>query len=162
MTMITFPTGLVHAVLFLALSVHLRPALGFISGVGVGDASNISCLEGERQALLKFKKGLVDDYGRLSSWRSEDENKNCCNWEGVICNNQTSHVFELHLGLGYYPRGIFQPLRGMISPSLLELPYLNFLDLNSNDFRRSHIPEFIGSLSNLKYLDLYWANSISA
>ena len=67
MTMIRFPTGLVHAVLFLALLVHLRPALGFISGVGVGDANNISCLEWERQALLEFRKGLVDDYGLLSS-----------------------------------------------------------------------------------------------
>nr|POE80429.1 hypothetical protein CFP56_10646 [Quercus suber] len=103
MTMITFLTGLVHAVLFLALLVHLRPALGFISGVGVGDANNISCLEGERQALLEFKKGLVDDYGKLSSWRSEDENKNCCNWEGVLCNNQTGHVVELHLGVEFPP-----------------------------------------------------------
>ena len=77
MTMIRFPTGLVHAVLFLALLVHLRRALGFISGVGVGDANNISCLEGERQELLEFKKGLVDDYGKLSLWHREDENKNC-------------------------------------------------------------------------------------
>ena len=70
---------LVHAFFILLVLVRLRPALGFILGVGVGDANNISCLEGERQALLEFKKGLVDDYGRLSSWRSEDENKNCCN-----------------------------------------------------------------------------------
>ncbi|KAK7850000.1 receptor-like protein eix2 [Quercus suber] len=152
MTMITFLTGLVHAVLFLALLVHLRPALGFISGVGVGDANNISCLEGERQALLEFKKGLVDDYGKLSSWRSEDENKNCCNWEGVLCNNQTGHVVELHLGVE------FPPLRGMISPSLLELPCLTFLDLSGNDFKQIYTPEFIGSLSNLKYLDLSRAN----
>ena len=99
---------LVHAFFILSVLVHLRPALGFISGVGVGDANNISCLEGESQALIEFKKGLVDDYGRLSSWRSEDENKNCCNWEGVLCNNQTSHVLELYLG--FDPLGIFQPL----------------------------------------------------
>ena len=75
--MIKFP-GLLHA--FLMLLVHLSPALGFILGAGVGDANNIRCLEGERQALLEFKKGLVDDSGKLSSWRSEDEHNNCCNW----------------------------------------------------------------------------------
>nr|POE80424.1 brassinosteroid lrr receptor kinase brl2 [Quercus suber] len=79
------------------LYVHLSPALGFILGAGVGDANNIRCLEGERQALLEFKKGLVDDSGKLSSWRSEEEHKNCCNWEGVHCDNQTGHVLELEV-----------------------------------------------------------------
>ncbi|XP_050253246.1 receptor-like protein EIX1 [Quercus robur] len=46
----------------------------------------------------------------------------------------------------------------MISPSLLELPDLTFLDLSENDFNQSNLPEFIGSLSNLKHLDLSWAN----
>ena len=62
--MIKFP-GLLHA--FLMLLVHLSPALGFILGAGVGDANNIRCLKGERQALLEFKRGLVDDSGKLSS-----------------------------------------------------------------------------------------------
>ena len=79
MTMIKFPGGgflkLLHA--FLMLLVHLSLVLGFILGARVGDANNIRCLEGERQALLEFKKVLVDDYGKLSSWRSEDEHKNC-------------------------------------------------------------------------------------
>ncbi|KAM4068878.1 hypothetical protein ACB094_12G045500 [Castanea mollissima] len=148
--MIKFPGGgflkLLHA--FLMLLVHLSPALGFISGAGVGDANNIRCLEGERQALLEFKKGLVDDYGELSSWRSEDEHKNCCNWEGVHCDSQTGHVLELEV----------HDLRGMIKPSILELPYLTTLDLSENDFNQSHIPEFICSLSNLTYLDLSYAN----
>uniref|UniRef100_A0A7N2MKU5 Leucine-rich repeat-containing N-terminal plant-type domain-containing protein n=1 Tax=Quercus lobata TaxID=97700 RepID=A0A7N2MKU5_QUELO len=161
MTMVTFSSRgslkLVRAILFITLLVqYLRPALGFISGVGVGDANNIRCLEGERQALLEFRKGLIDDYGRLSSWRGEDENKNCCNWEGVLCSNQTGHVLKLHLS-GSQDDGM-QPFRGMISPSLFELPYLTFLDLSSNDFNQSHIPKFIGSLNHLKHLDLSWAN----
>ena len=161
MTMVTFLSGgslkLVCAILVITLLVqYLRPALGFISGVGVEDANNIRCLEGERKALLEFRKGLIDDYGRLSLWRSEDENKNCCNWEGVLCSNQTGHVLELHLS-GSQDDGM-KPFRGMISPSLFELPYLTFLDLSSNDFNQSHIPKFIGSLNNLKHLDLSWAN----
>ena len=46
----------------------------------------------------------------------------------------------------------------MISPFLLELPDLTFLDLSDNDFNQSNLLEFIGSLSNLKHLDLSWAN----
>ncbi|KAK4571389.1 hypothetical protein RGQ29_029987 [Quercus rubra] len=161
MTMVTFLSGgslkIVCAILVITpLVQYLRPALGFISGVGVGDANNIRCLEGERQALLEFRKGLIDDYGRLSLWQSEDENKNCCNWEGVLCSNQTGHVLELHLS-GSQDDGM-KPFRGMISPSLFELPYLTFLDLSSNDFNQSHIPKFIGSLNNLKHQDLSWAN----
>ena len=152
MTMIKFPGGgflkLLHA--FLMLLVDLSPFLGFISGAGVGDANNIRCLEGERLALLEFKKGLVDDNGMLSSWGNEDENKNCCNWEGVNC-NQTGHVLELYLSLQ-------QRLQGMISPSLLALTDLTLLDLSRNNFNQSHISEFIGSLINLKYLDLSNAN----
>ena len=66
MTMIMFTGGgksLAHAFFILLVLVHLRLALGFISRVGVGDANNIRCPERERQALLKFKKSLVDDYG---------------------------------------------------------------------------------------------------
>ncbi|KAM3729863.1 hypothetical protein ACB098_12G043000 [Castanea mollissima] len=132
---------------FLTLLLHLKPALGFTSSVG---NDSVKCIEKERQALLEFKKGIVqDDGGWLSSWGSEDE-KNCCNWKGVYCNNQTGHVIDLLLNS--------YGLRGMISPSLLELPYLTFLDLSHNDFNQSHIPKFIGSLGNLKYLDLSRAN----
>ncbi|XP_050253241.1 receptor-like protein EIX1 [Quercus robur] len=166
MKMITLTGGrsfkllLLHAFLLIMLSAHLSPALGFISGVGVGDANNIRCIEGERQALLEFKKGLVDDYGRLSSWQSGDENKNCCNWEGVRCSNLTGHVLELHLSaLQNDDEGeITKPFGGMISSSLLELPYLTFLDLSLNNFNQSYIPKFIGSLSNLKHLNLADAN----
>ena len=46
----------------------------------------------------------------------------------------------------------------MISPSLLALTHLTLLDLSGNNFNQSHISEFIGSLINLKYLDLSNAN----
>ena len=138
----------------LTFLLHLKPAIGFTSRVG---DDSVMCIERERQALLEFKEGLVDHHGRLSSWGSEDEKKNCCNWEGVHCSNQTGRVLELHLNA--YQIDGFQRLLGMnISPSLLELHHLTFLDLGGNDFNESPIPKFIGSLSNLKYLDLSWAN----
>ncbi|KAK4571374.1 hypothetical protein RGQ29_029974 [Quercus rubra] len=138
-----------HAFLTLLVLLHLmRLALGGVIP-GVGDANNISCPEGERQALLEFKRGISSDpYGVLSSWGIEDEKRNCCNWQGIHCSNQTGHVVQLH----------FDGLGGMISPSLLDLPYLTYLDLSGYDFNHSHIPEFIGSLSSLEHLDLSSAN----
>ncbi|XP_050254684.1 receptor-like protein EIX1 isoform X4 [Quercus robur] len=138
-----------YAFFTLFVLVHLRLALGKLIP-GVGDANNISCPEDERQALLEFKKGISDPLGWLSSWGSEEEKKNCCNWQGIQCSNQTGHVIQLQLGISN--------LTGMISPSILELPYLTYLDLSFNDFNHSHIPDFIGSLSNLEHLNLSRSN----
>ncbi|GMY36252.1 receptor like protein 30 [Fagus crenata] len=68
------------------------------------------CVERERQALLEFKKGLIDDDNRLSSWGSEYAKKNCCNWEGVQCSNQTGHVLVLDLNNSWGS----QTLRGLV------------------------------------------------
>ena len=50
------------------------------------------------------------------------------------------------------------PLGGVLSPSLLELKYLNYLDLSYNDFQGIPIPNFIGSLKKLTYLNLFYTN----
>ncbi|KAK7840216.1 receptor-like protein eix2 [Quercus suber] len=139
---------LLYAIFTLLL--HLKPNLGVISGVGDG---NMWCIERERQALLEFKKGLIDDKNRLSSWGTEYAKKNCCNWEGVQCSNQTGHILQLDLQACEKPT-----LRGKISPSLIELHHLSYLDLSCNDFNQSQFPKFITLLSNLKHLDLCDAN----
>ncbi|WVZ13731.1 hypothetical protein V8G54_011297, partial [Vigna mungo] len=45
-------------------------------------------------------------------------------------------------------------MSGEIHKSLIELPQLQYLNLSHNDFRDTHIPEFLGYLRHLKYLDL--------
>ncbi|CAL9007007.1 unnamed protein product, partial [Prunus brigantina] len=109
--------------------------------------------ERERQALLAFKRGLVDKFDVLSSWGSEAQKQDCCRWVGVSCSNQTGHVLQLDLsykviGEDYYLQG------KMISPKLIELHHLQHLALSSIDFTGSQFPYFIGSLTNLRYLDL--------
>lgn len=97
------------------------------------------CIENERKALLRFKAGFAQPV--LSSWVGRD----CCQWDGVQCSLTTGHV--THLNLPAYA------LSGEISPSLLDLKYLTYLDLSMNDFQQTPIPDFIGSLKMLTYLN---------
>ncbi|KAL6181175.1 hypothetical protein ACLB2K_047830 [Fragaria x ananassa] len=116
----------------------------------VGSSNNtFMCLESERLALLQFKLGLQSfyTYNALATWEST---KDCCDWRGIACNNHTGHVITLDLSYNF--------LRGEIHPSLLELRYLEYLDLSFNDFGGMMIPVFIGSLSQLKELKLGRAN----
>ncbi|KAM7478328.1 hypothetical protein LguiA_026541 [Lonicera macranthoides] len=108
-------------------------------------------MENEREALLEFKKGIVDNGGILSSWGSEEDKRDCCRWRGVKCSNRTGHVITLDLQNDEF---VVEPLRGKISPSLLELQHLTYLNLRRNKFGESRIPIFIGSLNKLQYLNL--------
>ncbi|XP_004298469.1 PREDICTED: LRR receptor-like serine/threonine-protein kinase FLS2 [Fragaria vesca subsp. vesca] len=118
----------------------------------------VACNEEERAALLKFRQGLKDPYGRLSSWVGED----CCNWTGIGCSNQIGNVLKLDLSNpNYYvekPTAATGYMRaclgGELDPSLLSLTYLNYLDLSCNNFQGIAIPSFLGSLKKLRYLDL--------
>ncbi|KAF8412998.1 hypothetical protein HHK36_000970 [Tetracentron sinense] len=121
----------------------------------------VVCTQRERQALLSFKKGLKDPSNRLSSWDGEED---CCTWIGVSCNNITGNVVGLHLGnpISYSDDEITgeneayerSKLAGDINPSLLELKHLNYLDLSLNDFGGITIPDFLGFLRGLRYLNL--------
>ncbi|PPD90973.1 hypothetical protein GOBAR_DD12091 [Gossypium barbadense] len=116
---------------------------------------NEGCIESERQALLMFKHDVTDGANRL----------NCCQWDGVVCDNVTSHVLELHLA---NPRPLLDDygsdakneaterskLRGKINPSLLKLTHLSYLNLSQNGFGGIPIPDFIGSIESLRHLDL--------
>ncbi|KAF5800304.1 putative leucine-rich repeat-containing, plant-type, leucine-rich repeat domain superfamily [Helianthus annuus] len=119
------------------------------------------CLDDERQALLQFKHGLVDEADRLASWVGDTSD--CCKWVGILCDNITGHVHKIHLpgkcSIDYntikeYNEAVRQKLRGDISQSILYLKQLEHLDLSCNDFRGIQIPRFVGSLGNLRYLNL--------
>ena len=56
---------------------------------------DVLCIKEERQALLEFKHHLIDEGDRLSSW--VDEKNDCCKWSGIVCDNMTGHVHQIHL-----------------------------------------------------------------
>lgn len=120
-----------------------------------GKNPNAFCEKTERQALLSFKQGLIDPSNQLSSWTGEE----CCFWKGVGCDNLTSHVIHLNLRNPYDPTTDYEALErsrlgGIISDSLLELKYLQYIDLSFSHFEGHQIPSFFGHLRNLRYLNL--------
>nr|XP_043639093.1 receptor-like protein EIX2 [Erigeron canadensis] len=130
------------------------------------------CLDVERNALLDFKHGLIDEADRLASWISDQES-DCCKWAGIVCDNVTGHVRQIHLpGLNgdcaytssyssyetYEKTLKFHRMRGDINSSLLHLKQLEHLDLSCNDFGGIQVPSFLGSLGNLNYLNLSNSN----
>ncbi|TYH46808.1 hypothetical protein ES332_D11G365300v1 [Gossypium tomentosum] len=93
------------------------------------------------------------------------ESGDCCEWIGVICQNSTGHVNQLHLTSSLSEPDFFAPyveweayynsmLGGNINPSLLELKHLSSLDLSNNNFSNIHIPKFLGVLGSLTHLNL--------
>lgn len=121
-----------------------------------GDTQIKSCLKSDEEALLDFRKGLNDPENRLSSWQGT----NCCQWRGIHCDNNTGAVITVDLH-NPYPLTFDSSTRygnwnlsGEIRPSLLKLESLTKLDLSFNTFNSIPIPEFLGSLKNLRYLNL--------
>ncbi|KAJ4726103.1 Leucine-rich receptor-like kinase family protein [Melia azedarach] len=142
---------LVVAILFLALATT-NIKISFCNG----STYNVGCIDSERQALLRFKQDLKDPSNRLASW-SNISDGNCCTWAGVVCNNSTGHVMGLHLGNPwFYGEEGYEKSRliGKINPSLLDLKHLVYLNLSNNDFEGTRIPGFLGSVENLRYIDL--------
>ncbi|KAL6200793.1 hypothetical protein ACLB2K_030574 [Fragaria x ananassa] len=111
-------------------------------------------MEEERQALLNFKQVLIDRSERLSSWVGYQ----CCEWRGISCNNHTGRIVRLDLRNWNYTKFNESCLGGKLHPSLLGLKHLSYLDLSQNCFHGIHIPNFIGDLTSLRYLNLSYAS----
>ncbi|CAK9135770.1 unnamed protein product [Ilex paraguariensis] len=124
---------------------------------------NLRCIEVERKALIKFREGLTDPSGQLAAWVGKD----CCKWQGVHCSNITGNVVSLSIrnrGDCYTKKDRYGAdyngascLGGEISPSLLDLKHLKYLDLSVNDFHGIPIPDFLGSFEKIRYLNLSYS-----
>jgi len=145
-----------------------------LSWVSLSISRETVCFGSERETLLKLKDDLNDPSNRLSSWNAT-VNPNCCHWTGVVCNNITSHVTEIHLStprptLEYDYMLVYRlheedyiealeeyrrwALGGEINPCLVDLKHLNYLDLSGNDFQSTPIPSFITKMTSLTHLNL--------
>ncbi|XP_058076466.1 receptor-like protein EIX1 [Magnolia sinica] len=103
------------------------------------------CFDSERKALTTFRKSLNDFSNLLSSW--DDDASDCCKWRGITCHNITGFVLKLDLHATYR-------VGGRIDPALVQLKHLQFLDLSDNAFNGAPIPDFLGSMKELRHLNL--------
>uniref|UniRef100_M1B6H4 Serine-threonine protein kinase, plant-type n=2 Tax=Solanum tuberosum TaxID=4113 RepID=M1B6H4_SOLTU len=94
------------------------------------------CRENEQRALETLKKEIHDPSDIPSSWIV---GKDCCEWEGVVCNNLSRHVIELHLG---YVTRHEEIGRGM------------FFDRLEFTYPRINSLEWLPSLSSLENLQM--------
>ena len=118
------------------------------------------CHPEESSALLQFKSSFHvattshfycgdTSYPKTFSW---NKSVNCCEWDGITCDETTGHVIELDLSCS--------KLEGILSSnsSLFSLRHLESLILSYNDFRGSPVLQEFGQLKNLNQLQLSSAN----
>ncbi|KAL4607777.1 hypothetical protein ACB092_09G199600 [Castanea dentata] len=87
-------------------------------------------------------------YPKTASWK---EDKDCCTWDGVLCDQTTRHVIGLDLSCNW--------LRGPIhsNSTLFFLPHLRTLNLAGNCFSRSLISSEFGNFKALTHLNLSYS-----
>ncbi|XP_045824794.1 receptor-like protein EIX1 [Trifolium pratense] len=147
----TILTSQISLLLLLLLSLTT-----FHGSLSSNNHTMVRCNEKDRETLLIFKEGIIDRFGRLSTWATE---KDCCAWEGVSCDNITNRVSKLDLKLPPYfdEHEQLKTLKGEINKCILELEFLSYLDLSNNEFdviSFTTIQHNITHASNLIYLDL--------
>ncbi|KAK2965444.1 hypothetical protein RJ640_017084, partial [Escallonia rubra] len=137
---------------------------------------SLGCLEDERAGLMKLKDAFDDPRGSsaLSSWGGGEE-RDCCKWERVVCDNATKRVSRLSLSearignLSSLDASLFLPFQDLQNLSLaydaltgfrgvLNLSKLEVLDLSVNSF--TEIPS-LDALQSLRSLNLGYNNYLN-
>ena len=117
----------------------------------------VKCIKSEREALLRFKAGVIDFPGKLSTWVDEE----CCQWKGVEC-NESGHVTKLNLSnpagrprhFDYYEIYQYYPTKSRVCEVCsVGLPSCGTYDRYSGSSRP--LLGKITSLIHLKYLKLF-------
>ncbi|GLU06093.1 hypothetical protein SLE2022_231540 [Rubroshorea leprosula] len=119
-----------------------------------GRNTSFSCIEKEREALLKFKLCFHDPSHMLSSWKGND----CCEWRGVGCDKNNGYVISIQLRGSVFANqqcqlSLIDDVKE-VGSSLLKLRYLEHLDLSNNNFNGNLIPPSFGLMKQLRYLNL--------
>ncbi|XP_065636617.1 receptor-like protein 7 [Quercus suber] len=118
----------------------------------------VLCHDDESSALLQFKQSFhwnqnscfdPSDYlPKISSWKVEGVDTDCCSWDGVECNEETGHVIGLDLSSSCLYGSMLS------NSSLFSLVRLQRLNLAHNNFNFSQIPSGFGHLTRMTYLNL--------
>ncbi|KAK4368278.1 hypothetical protein RND71_012070 [Anisodus tanguticus] len=104
-----------------------------------------TCKENEKNALLRLKKEANDPTNVLSSWVDKED---CCNWEGVLCNNVTGSIIELSINGWNWSE--FKGLKIDNFQWLPSLENLDHLDMSGVDLSNvTNWPEVINMLPSL-------------
>ncbi|CAL5376234.1 unnamed protein product [Camellia sinensis] len=122
------------------------------------------CTQEQSSALLQFKQQFsfdksasdycysvgIHSYLKMESWK---EGSDCCSWDGVECDNNTSRVIGLDLSCSW--------LQGTIHPNstiFYYFPHLQRLNLAFNDFGMSRISSEFSRFTRLTHLNLSWSS----
>ncbi|XP_015158579.1 receptor-like protein 12 isoform X4 [Solanum tuberosum] len=81
------------------------------------------CRDNEQRALESLKKEVDDPLDIPSSWVV---GKDCCEWEGVVCNNLTRCVIELHIS--YLRINNLEWLSSLLSLENLEMYHVDLCE----------------------------------
>nr|XP_043614497.1 receptor-like protein EIX2 [Erigeron canadensis] len=131
----------IFLVIFILLFMFFQTYAASSNDTMIIASSNITCIQKERQTLLLIRQGITDQSNRLSTWTGLE----CCEWQGVVCDEKTGQVVEL----GLSGNGITSTIPVWLS----NLTGLMHLYLNNNNFH-GRIPDSIGTLSSLSSMDL--------
>ncbi|KAK0576379.1 hypothetical protein LWI29_016522 [Acer saccharum] len=110
-------------------------------------ATSASCHVDDEAGLLGFKSGITQDpSGMLSSWKPGTD---CCTWKGINClvNNRVTSL-SLY-GQSNKPNSF---LKGTISPTLVQLKFLDGIYLQDLKNISGKFPDLLFGLPNLKYV----------